>query len=167
VTKPIRTSPHLKANDKIIMGRFGAAFGIKGWVKVLSYTDPITNLLEYRPWYIQQGNEWKIFQIEDGKVHGHQLIVKPSHCDDRSQAETYTHLEIAISADTLPKLKENEYYWSDLIGLTVINLQMTTGANDILVVSGDKERLIPYLKHVIIKVDLTAKRILVDWDSTF
>ncbi len=176
VTKPISQSKP-KLDDKIIMGRFGAAFGIKGWIKVFSYTDPIANLFEYSPWFIQQGDEWQPLVIEDGKIHGGQLIVKLSGCDDRNLAETYTHIEIAINADALPKLEKNQYYWSDLIGLSVLNLQnedlgtvkeiMSTGSNDVLVVTGARERLIPFIKQVIIHVDLDARRITVDWDSSF
>lgn len=177
MTKPIRTPSQQHSNDKIIVGRFGAAFGIKGWIKVLSYTDPITNLLDYSPWYIQANQNWQIVEIEDGRVHGDQLIVKLPGCDTRNMAETFTHLEIAITAETLPKLENNEFYWSDLIGLKVINLQnedlgtvtelMATGSNDVLIVQGDKERLIPYTKHAIIKVDLATHCITVDWDSSF
>ncbi len=177
VTKTIAAQPNRKPADKVIVGRFGAAFGIKGWIKVFSYTDPITNILEYTPWYIQHGNDWQQIVIEDGKMHSNQIIVKLPGCDDRNRAETFTHLEIAITADTLPPLEKNQYYWSDLVGLDVINLQkenlgtvkelMTTGSNDVLIVSGDKQRLIPYIKQVIINVDLEKRSITVDWDSDF
>lgn len=165
------------AKEKIIIGRFGAPFGIKGWVKVISYGNPPEQIFSYKHWYIEEKpNTWVKVKIEDAKLHGNVLLTKLPECDDRDQAQLYTNKQIAITENQLAPLAANEFYWSDLEGLVVFNQQqqelgivqrvIATGANDVLIVRQDKkERLIPFIKNVIIKVDLEKKRIDVDWDS--
>lgn len=171
------TMPKQESQEKIIIGRIGAPFGLLGWVKINSFADPKDKILDYEPWYFQEKSGWQTVTIEEGKWHSNHIIVKLPGCNDRNLAQTYTNKEIFIAASQLPPPKKNEYYWKDLVGLEVINKTnenlgvveslLATGANDVLVVKGDKSRLIPYIKDVILQVDLEQKRILVDWESDF
>lgn len=165
-------------NNKIIIGRFAKPYGVHGWIKVLSFTDPIENLLNYKPWQIQHGGQWQTVSIQNGKMHGQFLVVKLENVDNPETAKQYTHDLIAVERSVLAPLAENEYYWADLVGLQVRTIQgialgiveslMETGSNDVLVVKGkDRERLIPYLSKVIQSVDLKKNLIIVDWDADF
>lgn len=169
------------ASQFVIVGKISSAYGIKGWVNIYSYTDPVTNILDYQPWYLsarQRGQEWRPVKIVNGRAHGKNVVAQIEGCNDRNQAELYRGLEIAIHRDQLPEPEENEHYWVDLVGLKVVNLQgqelgivdslMETGANDVLVVKGNKEHLIPYVQDEFIKqVDLENRCITVDWDPDF
>ena len=162
--------------NKIIIGRFGKAHGIKGWIRVISFTDPNENILQYHPWHIKKNNQWQQLNPEDTKQHSKDIIIKLPHINDRDIAKTYTNLEIFTNHDQLPKLPKNEYYWSDLEGLTVIDKSGTklgivdhliaTGANDVLIVNTTYKQplLIPYLDDVIIDINLNKKTITVDWE---
>jgi len=120
--------------------------------------------------------DWNCIQIEKMKIQG-QDVVADLGFENRDQAIESKGQILAVDRQQLPQLEENEYYWDDLIGLNVFDLQhndlgkvielIETGANDVLVVSGEKERLIPYIPQVIVKIDLTEKRIEVDWDKEF
>lgn len=166
-------------NDRVAVGRFGKPYGVHGWIKVISYTVPIQNILNYLPWHIAKGQENIIIDRVNGKLHGERLIVKLGQCHDPEEAKAYTNLEIFITRDQLPPLQKEEYYWIDLIGLTVINKEyenlgvvkriFPTGSNDVLIVKDNsgKERYLPYTDSVIIEVNLEEKKLLVDWDSTF
>ncbi|MBA2654155.1 MAG: ribosome maturation factor RimM [Gammaproteobacteria bacterium] len=166
-------------NNQIAIGRFGSPYGIKGWVKVISYTDPTEKILEYLPWYIFKDNNKTPIVKVNGKRHGNNLVIQIPQCKDRDEAKTYTNLEIYIDKEQLPAPEKDEYYWIDLVGLTVFNCEgenlgrverlFDTGANDVLLVKDEqaKERLIPYIDHVIIKVDLENQKLTVDWDSSF
>lgn len=162
--------------DKVVMGKIASPYGVRGWTKVTSYTNPIENLLNFSQWEIQHQNRWQTIQIEKGKVHGRWLIVKIAGCDDREQAKLYTNNLVTIPRDQLAPAKENEFYWSDLIGLSVFDLTgtllgtieslMETGANDVIVIKGNdnKQLLIPYIKQVVKSVDLANKKMIVDWE---
>lgn len=164
-------------SNKIIVGRFGATYGVRGWLKVISFTQPIENILTYQPWFIEKNKSWELVTVSEGKPHGKNVVVKLANCNDPETARFYTNRDIAVDHSELPKLPAHEYYWSDLIGLRVTNQNnedlgiveslFATGANDVLVVKGDRERFIPYLSYVIISVDLAQKKMVVDWDSDF
>lgn len=163
--------------DRIIIGRLGSPFGVKGWIKVISFTDPREKILEYKPWQLCINNQWQRIEILNSQYQGKSIIVQLAGLQDREIAKTYTHGEIAIERNQLPVLPEQDYYWVDLIGLKVItksgemlglvNHLIATGSNDVLVVKGDRERLIPYVDEVIVQVDLQTKEITVDWDPSF
>lgn len=163
---------------QLIVGTIGSPYGVKGWLNINSYTDPAENILSYDPWLIKRGNAQTALSIVQGRRHGHSVVVQLPDCNDRDLAATYTGCEIAINRDQLAPLPAGEYYWMDLIGLKVINQQeitlgeisqvFATGANDVLVVIGDKRRLIPYLlKQVVLEIDLAHKTMRVDWDADF
>jgi len=160
------------------MGRFGAAYGIRGWLKVISFTDPVDNLLDYKTWQIKHNEQWDSFVIEDGRRHGENLVVKINNCEDRDQARTFTNDLIAVPRNELAPLQQNEYYWADLVGLRVVNQKgielgkidhlIETGSNDVMIVKGtNTEHLLPYTRDVVKSIDLDNKEIHVDWDEDF
>ena len=162
----------------IVVGEISAPFGIKGWVKVFSFTDPIGNILQYQPWLIRRNEGWKSVTVEDGRNHGKCVVAHIEGVDDRDGAEQMKGYEIAVQREQIPEAQAGEYYWIDLIGLQVINQQgivlgvvdhlLETGANDVLVIKGDRERLVPFVLEEFIKdVDLKSKKIHVDWDADF
>lgn len=167
------------SDKKVVVGRFGSVHGVKGDIRVHSYTEPAKNILSYLPWQIRRSanQEWEAIEISHSKWHGEQLVVHLKDINDRDEAKKFTNLEIAINRDQLPKLDKSpdQYYWSDLIGLKVINTQgvdlgtvdgyFETGANEVMVVKGDHEHLIPYTQYAILKVDLDDQTITVDWDE--
>lgn len=160
----------------ITVGKLGSTYGVRGWLKVSAYTEPTTNILDYSPWYLSGAkDDWAIVDVEEGRVHGNGIIVKLVAVNTPEQARLLTGKTIAVLRSQLPSLNANEYYWSDLVGLTVINKNgailgkviylMATGANDVLVVKGDKEIAIPYIfDDVILSIDLTKQEIHVDWE---
>ena len=179
-------------DDKVILGRIAGVYGVKGWVKVYSYTDPMESIVDYSPWFIRPEDSlktnreaaWTKVRLKAGKRHAKTVVAKLEHCNDRDAAMSYVGSEIAIERQQLEELKDNdEYYWRDLIGLRVINQQhielgtikclLETGANDVLVVSEEteadnKERLIPWtMGQAVISVDLEQGVIEVDWDPDF
>ncbi len=160
--------------ERVIVGRLAGVYGVKGWLRVQSYTQPIENILKYAPWHLDA----TIIVVTQGKVHGKGLIVHLEGIDDRDVAAKMVGRDIAVDRDVLPKLDEGDYYWSDLIGLSVVTLagddlgtvtrMMETGAHDIMIIDGERERLVPYAANrVVQEVDLEAKRIVVDWDAGF
>lgn len=164
--------------NKVIIGRIGAAYGVKGWLKIHSFTEPRENIFNYSPWFIKKQDKWQPIEIAGFAEHTPQMVILFAGCNDRETAQLYTGAEIAIERKQLPKLAQNEYYWSDLEGLTVINTEnivlgtidylFETGSNDVLVVKGDKQYLIPFLlDQFILAVDLPNKTILVAWDAEF
>lgn len=159
---------------RVIVGQIRGLYGVRGWVKVFSYTDPITNIINYSPWFVNQ----KMFAVSQAKAHGKGIIAKFESINDRDQAATLLGAELAIDREQLPATATDEFYWHDLIGLTVINHEgisfgkvdslIATGANDVLVVSGERERLIPFvMNHVILEVNLVDATLRVNWDVDF
>lgn len=160
----------------IAIGKFGATHGVHGWIRVKAYTEFAENILKYTPWYIKRlQQDWTTLQIEDSKFQNDTLLVKVSGIHNPEEARLLTGLTISVTRAQLPPLGKDEYYWSDLIGLRVINLAgtdlgtvthlMATGSNDVLVVKGKIEHGIPYLMgSVIKKIDLDKQEILVDWE---
>lgn len=177
-----------ESSHLVNVGRITAVYGIKGWVKVHSYTDPQENLFEYHPWFLKTRHGVKQIEIDDARPHGDAFVAHIVGVDDRDLAAQYTAADIAIERDLLPELDEGDYYWSQLEGLVVftrfnggerqrlgkISKLMETGANDVLVVTGDaqsidkRERLIPYVPgQFVLSVDLEVGEMLVDWDPEF
>ena len=138
----------------MVIGRLFGTFGIKGWLKVYSYTDPLDNFLDYHYCQIQRHGVWQAAQIAEGKVHGKGLVVRLKGVDDPEQAATYVGCDVAVASTQLPLLPENEYYWRQLEGLQVmvdhpqrgrlvlgrVDHLLETGANDVLVVKGDEQQ---------------------------
>ncbi|MCP4387067.1 MAG: ribosome maturation factor RimM [Gammaproteobacteria bacterium] len=164
-------------DDLICVGHVLGAQGIKGWIRVFSNTSPRQNIVSYSPWLIEQGDELKKVKV-NGRVQGKNVIAKLEGVDDRTQAETLTGCQLYIDPQQLPGLEAGEYYWSDLIGLSVETLQaeplgvvatmLETGADDVMVLKGDRERLIPFvMDEVVREVDLDKRRLVVDWSPEY
>ncbi|CAG7856783.1 hypothetical protein MCAMS1_01402 [biofilm metagenome] len=164
--------------QQIQVGLISGVFGIKGWLKIASYTAPKDNILNYKPWLLKKGNEEKTVKVIAGKLQGKGLIAQIDGINDRDQAQLLIGWAVYINHAQLPALKKGEYYWADLVGLEVENTDgihfgkveslIETGSNDILLVNGDKERAIPFLQgQTIQSIDLVAGKMIVDWDADF
>ena len=166
-----------EAENLVIMGRIVAPYGVQGWVKVLPDTEALDGLLDYQTWQIGKDDDWKSIELKSGKLHNDVLVVKLEGINDRGAAFACKGLQVAVPRDLLPELDDSEYYWSDLIGLAVKNQQgvefgqivdvFETGANDVIVVKGEIERLIPFAEQTIIEVDIKQQTMLVDWDKDY
>ena len=172
------------ADDLIVVGKIFSVHGVRGEVKVFSFTDPIENLLEYKTWTLKRdGVVVKQVELVSGRSTQKDLVAKLKGLDDRDEARLLSGHEICISRSLLPNLAEDEYYWYQLQGLNVVDLQeqllgkvdhlLETGANDVMVVKpcagslDDRERLLPYTAQCVLKVDLAAGEMRVDWDADF
>lgn len=163
----------------ILLGRFTGAFGIRGQVKLESWTEPREAIFRYQPWILREANgvERELTGVR-GKASGKSLIADVPGVADRDAAEAMRGIEIHVPRSALPPAKPGEFYWVDLEDLRVLNLQGTdlgtvshlfsTGSNDVLVVRGDRERLIPFIEpDVVQQVDFESGTITVDWDADF
>ncbi len=161
--------------DLVIVGHVAGLFGVRGWVKVYSHTRPREAILGYTPWLIKQQDRWQERALLEGRPQGKGLVAHLADCTDRDQANDLIGADIAVRMEQLPVLKEGEYYWAQLEGLKVVNsagqelgtvshLFETGGANDVMVVRGRRERLVPFIPGVILNVDLEAGVIRVDWE---
>jgi 16S rRNA processing protein RimM len=175
-------------NDVLVVGKITGCYGVKGWVKIHSYTDPQESLLGFGKWMIRRRGVDEPIAFDDGRAQGKGLVAHIAGVDDRTHAESYRGLEIAVQGSSLPKLAAGDYYWSQLQGLQVwcrepvqavgeerlllgtVDYLIETGANDVLVVKpsagsiDERERLIPYLPgDVVTRVDLEQAVIEVDW----
>lgn len=172
--------------DRVVAGRIVSIHGVKGWVKVMSFTEPRENLFEYGPWWLKTPRGWREIKFDQFKGQGKGLIAHIVGLDDRDEARNYCQQDIAVDKGRFPGLEEEEFYWYQLEGLTavtvfdgerkvlgVVKQLLETGANDVLMVKGNaqsldrKERLIPYTDQFVLKVDLDAGEIEVDWDPEF
>lgn len=162
-------------HEKVVIGRINGVHGLKGWVKVFSYTQPRTNICHYSPWLV---NNQEI-AVETAQVHGKGIIAKLATCDDCDTASRLVGAKLSILRSQFLPLSVDDYYWRDLIGLRVINRDgcalglvktlVETGAHDVLVINdGEQERLIPFVPgHCIDQVDLVTGVIQVDWGVDF
>ena len=159
----------------VIMGRIVAAHGIRGWIKIQPFTEYVDSLLDYGSWWIgHEHGPWREVKEEQREAHSKTLVAQLPDCTDRTAAEKLKGLLIAVPRSSLPQQGEGEYYWSDLIGLAVVNEAgvtlgtvtslLETGANEVLSVQGGSgEILIPFVASAIKQVDLKNKTIRVDW----
>ena len=160
------------------MGRITAPFGVKGWVKVQPLTAAAKNLLDYPRWWVGRGADWQEYEIAEARVQSATIVVaRLAGCEEREAAARFRGSEVAVLRSQLPKTRPDEYYWADLLGLTVVNEEarelgsiagiLQTGANDVLVVQGERERLIPFIASVIREVDAGAGVVRVDWSAEY
>jgi 16S rRNA processing protein RimM len=175
----------MSTENQITLGKVGAVYGIKGWLRIHSFTDEPDAILDYFHWSLKLGNNTRTVDITDWRKHNKGLIVKVAGIDDRDNAQAMVGSEILINESSLPELSQGDYYWRDLIGMAVVTTKgydlgvvsdmLETGANDVLVVKANlndgfskKERLIPYLlEQVVESVSIENKQICVDWDPGF
>ncbi len=169
--------------DLIVLGKITSVHGVRGEVKIYSFTDPIDNLLGYPAWTLKRDGEVRQVELVSGRLQGKILVAKLKGLDDREVARTFAGFDICVPRALLPDLDDGEYYWHQLEGLKVIDLQgqllgrldhlLETGSNDVMVVKpcpgslDDRERLLPYTEQCVQKVDLAAGEMRVDWDADF
>lgn len=161
----------------VVLGRIAAPYGVQGWLKIHPYTKTIEGLTRYAAWWLGKQDEWRKVAVIQARPQGKALVAKLQGCDDRAAAQLLKNLHIAVQRSHLPAAKEGEYYWADLIGLEVVNLNgealgvvsalFATGANDVLRVQGERERLIPFIPQVVREVSLDAAVMRVDWELDF
>lgn len=167
----------MRNDDLVIMGFVRGAFGVRGSLKVHADTEYADSLFDYPVWWLGKDGDWRPFDLVDGEVRPNALVVNLAGVTDRDRAEAMRGMQIAVPRSEFPEAEDGEYYWSDLIGLEVVNLQgesfgkvselMETGAHDLLVVDGDRRRLIPFVESMVPEVDLKAGRIVVDWGADY
>lgn len=160
----------------LVLGRISGVYGVRGWVKVFSETEPRENILTYSPWYL--GASRAACKVATGRLQGKGLVARIEGCEDRDRAADLVGQEISVRRDQLPPSHADEFYWADLEGLSVETLDGTplgridrlfaTAANDVLVVKGERERLLPFVWEQVVKeVDFELGRMRVDWDPEF
>ena len=171
------------ANGMLVAGKITGCYGIKGWVKIHSFTEPMENFLRFGQWQLKRRGQLEAICFDKGKRHGKGLVAHIEGVDDRTLAETFRGLEVLVAAAELPGLEEGDYYWHQLQGLQAwctegeqrvllgeVDYLIDTGANDVLVIKAcegsldDRERLVPYLPgDVVTEVSLADGRIEIDW----
>lgn len=168
------------------MGRISAPFGIKGWVRIQPFTETTGGLTQYPAWWLDDGTGWKEYAVEQSQAQGADLIAKLAGIDDRDFAAGFKGRRVAIPREAFPPAETGEFYWADLVGLSVRNTEglgygvvtamLETGANDVMVVQqsavdGDggkqQERLIPFIAEVVKRVDVAAGVIEVQWGEDY
>tara|TARA_B110000858_G_scaffold135140_1_gene153703 strand:- start:30440 stop:30982 length:543 start_codon:yes stop_codon:yes gene_type:complete len=171
-------------SEWVVLGEVGRVHGLKGWLKLISFTSPIENILEYSRFHASIGGRSQVLELDDHRRQNKVLLVHFKGYDDPEKARLLTGIELLIANESLPTLERGEFYWHQLEGLKVVNQQeqlfgrvshlIETGVNDVLVVKTDKEsiddreRLIPYLLNsVILEIDLEAQTIRVDWEADY
>ena len=166
----------MEDDKKIYLGKITGVHGIKGWLKIQSFSSPPENILNYPSWIITNKGEEDFYSIEQGRKQNNKIVVKLEKIDDRNTAESLINSKIQILRSDLPKLSNENYYWSDLVGLSVLNSEekvigkieslIETGANDVMVVNTSKDEriLIPFVMHETIKeVNVELNYMKVDW----
>ncbi len=159
----------------VVLGRISGLFGVRGWVKVYSYTEPREAVLDYDRWLLSGSDGWQEAKVAEGQRHGKTIIARLDGYVDREQAASLVGTEIGVPRESLPQTGKDEFYWSDLEGLRVLHRDgselgkvaylLETGANDVMVVKGEQERLIPFvMDKVVLGVDLDKGEIEVDWE---
>jgi 16S rRNA processing protein RimM len=161
----------------VTVGRITGVHGVRGRVKVFSYTDPRDNVLSYPEWWLTRGRERRLFRVRDGHSGGRTITAALESIEDRDAAEAWIGAEIAVERSSLPDPGEGQYYWADLVGLEVcdgrgerlgsIERMLETGAHDVMVVRREEgdELLIPFVVGEIVQaVRLEEGRVVVDWE---
>ena len=159
---------------RVVLGTVVGPHGTRGWVRIRSSTEPRENILLYAPWYLRRNGHWSAVGVAEGRVQGRGVIARLDGCHDRDGALGFRGCDIAVERARLPDLEDGEYYWADLVGLRIattsgvelgeVARMMETGANDVMVVQGESERLIPFLPGTVVQsVDIERGAVVVDW----
>lgn len=162
----------------VVVGHVAGLYGVKGWFKVISYTEPRRNILDYQPWHLEQAGVIEPAGSLTGQIQGKSLVAHLAGIEDRDAAAGLIGANIFVNRDLFVQTEKDEYYWRDLEGLQVVNVEgvslgvveslLETGANDVLILRGERRRLIPFVVDDIVKrVDLDAAKIIVDWEPEF
>jgi 16S rRNA processing protein RimM len=163
---------------QVIVGKISGIYGVSGWVRIISYTRPVTNILSYSPWLVGQGEQQRQMELLEGRMQGKGLVARLLGLEDRDVARSYIGKQIALYRQQMPDLPAGEYYWCDLMQLDVVTLDgvmlgkvteiLETGANDVLVVEGDRRHLVPLIMdRYVTEIDVSNGRITVDWNPEY
>ena len=163
---------------QVLLGRIVGVFGVEGWVKLHSFTEPRENIFRYKPWTLRGPAGESTVDTPQGRAQGKGVVARLCGVDDRDAAAALVGTEIWVPREALPRPRKGEYYWADLEGMAVRTVEgvdlgrvshlFATGANDVMVVQGDRERLIPFVVGLqVVAVDVDARCIEVDWDPAF
>lgn len=165
--------------SRVVVGRIAGAFGVQGWVRVRSYTEPPENIIDYSPWQVTNPEGSTLYTVAQGRAQGSdQIVVQLAGVSDRDQAQALRGCDVLVDRSQFSAPAAGEFYWADLIGCDVVTESgvalgkvvdlVETGSNDVMIVRADRERLIPFLREQTVKrVDLTTRTIVVDWDPDF
>ena len=169
----------MSAKEKwVILGRVSGVFGVKGWLKVQSYTEPRDNIVGFGAWTLRMNGVDHAFDVEEGHSHAGSVVAKLHGLDDRDRARDWVGADIVVLREQLPKIAAGELYWTDLEGLEVrtttgtvlgtVDHLLATGGNDVLVLDSSPQLLIPFVAGDVVKeVDLKAGLIVVDWSPEY
>ena len=159
------------------MGRIVGPFGVKGWVKVKTFTERPEALGGFAEWLVRSGGQWEARALEGFEMHAKGPVAKLGGCDDREGALRLRERDVAVTRGELGEPGEGSIYWIDLVGLAVVDECGATlgtveglfesGETSVLVVSGAKRRLIPFVPDYVKAVDRDARRITVDWKPEY
>jgi 16S rRNA processing protein RimM len=160
-------------NRRVVLGQVGGAFGVQGWVRIQSHTDPPGNILDYGRWQLGRAGEWREVEVEDGKVTAKGVLAKLAGVETPEDARLMTGAQIAVGRDELPALAPGEYYWSDLEGLQAVGRSgemlgrieefRTTPGGTVVVIRGERQHWVPFVKERIVSIDLDTRRVVLDW----
>jgi len=161
---------------RIVVGRIAGVFGVKGWLKVMSYTSPRENILNYNPWFLHLNDTWREVSVKDRKTHNKGLTVAFEGVDDRDMARALIGADILVLRSQLGVLARGEYYQEDLLDMQVITREgknlgqvkeiMETGANEVLVIEGQHRHLVPLVwNRYLLDIDQDKGVIRVDWEE--
>ncbi|MBX9961634.1 MAG: ribosome maturation factor RimM [Burkholderiales bacterium] len=158
------------------MGRVAAPFGVKGWIRVQTFTEAVDGLLDYPSWWVGSTGQWQEYRVEQGSAHGQGIVAKLAGFDVPEAAAKLRGQDVAVPREALPEVQDG-FYWTDLVGLKVVNKEgielgrvdtlLDNGAQSVLVVKGEREWLIPFVPVYVDRVELEAGRILVDWQQDY
>lgn len=166
--------------ETVVIGEITGVYGVKGWLRLKSWTEPREQIFAYQPWHLSAGQQdhQRECRVAAHKAHGGQFVVSLDGVSDRDAAAQLIGQRVQVARNRLPELPDNEYYWAELLGMQVVNLSgdsfgkvsnlLETGANDVLVINGDRQRLVPFVRDQVVKqVDQSTDTITVDWDADF
>jgi 16S rRNA processing protein RimM len=169
------------ADSPVLVGQIAGAYGVRGWVRLMSFTDPPENLIHYAPWSLSgPGSQRREVRLVEWRWHGDRLVGRLEGIDDRDAALAINGAQISVPRTALPAAADGTWYWADLIGSEVVNLEgtslgrladvMDNGAQDVMVLHADggRERLVPFVRDVFVKeIDPASRRITVDWAEDY
>jgi 16S rRNA processing protein RimM len=172
-------------DDRVLLGHITGIYGLQGWVKVHSDTNPRENIVSYRSWWIEQAGHWREVRVVQGRSQGKTIVAQLEGISSPEQAGALAGVRVAVSRASMPVPGEGEYYWVDLVGMLVRTVEgvlvgpvsrlFETGANDVVVITdqrdgrdGSGEILVPWLvPDVITDVNVENRIITIDWDPDF
>lgn len=156
-----------------MLGKVAGTFGVKGWIKIKSYTEPVDNILDYGVWQLGRAERWTPVKVEAGRVTDKGVLAKLEGLESPEEARLKVGLELGVWRSEMPPPGPGEYYWNDLEGIEAVSEAgerlgkverfEATPAGTVMVIRGDREHWVPFVKERILKVELDAGRIVVDW----